>query len=153
MLLIIVTSRGVRFSLRELDMLGPCFAITLIFIEQKILKVTNLVLVIFIHTIISGMCYIFILFSCVTTERLEQWARSRMMARRNSEAIEKYRFLIPQLESVRWGEHKMLDKHDIIKKIVGVRPKMGQYEDAVCMEKYLERVDTAGLQDPRITSW
>ena len=134
-------------------MLGPCFAITLIFIEQKILKVKYLVLVIFIYTVESGMCYIFLLFSCFTIEKLERWARSRMKARRNSEATEKYCFLIPQLETVRWGEHKMLDKHDIIKKIVCVRPKMRQYEDAVCMEKYLERVDTAGLQDPRITSW
>ena len=78
-----------------------------------------------------------------------------MIQGRQNPAVENLRFLIPQRDSVQWGEGRDLDKGDIMRELIGdgKRPQMGKRRDSECMAKYLERIDVSGLQDPKLTSW
>ena len=136
-------------------MLSPCFAIILIIVERNEVCIECVVLEIHLNKVESGMYYKYCIFSSVSTARLEEWAKNRMVHRRQGETSESHRFLIPQLSTVTWGENRVLDKHDIISEVIGdgVRPKMGKKNDASCMQNYLNRVDPSGLQDPGLTSW
>ena len=78
-----------------------------------------------------------------------------MIQGRQDPVVENLRFLIPQRDSVQWGEGRDLDKGDIMRELIGdgIRPQMGKRRDSECMAKYLKRIDVSGLQDPKLTSW
>ena len=157
--------KGVKFSNKGSGYVVECFAIMSLYlvVNRTIARCTGLIIlikyvvveVIWYGIMYSGMFYNMFIFSCFHTRKLQEWARNRMVQRRQNPAQDSYRFLVPQLSNVRWGEGNALDKRDIVMKIVGdgVRPKMGSGKDSQCMEKYLETVDPTGLQDPEITSW
>ena len=73
---------------------------------------------IYLNKVESGMYYKYYIFSSISTARLKEWARNRMVYRRQGEATESYRFLIPQLSTVTCGENRVLDKHDIISEVI-----------------------------------
>ena len=95
---------------------------------------------------ISGGCYNCFIFSCIRTSQLESWARRRMIQGRQNPAVENLRFLIPQRDSVQWGEGRDLDKGDIMRELIGdgKLPQMGKRRDSECMAKYLKRIDVSG---------
>ena len=134
---------GVGFSQGNECMLVDRFAISLIIGEQKIVqnkcKINLISLVKVKYISLSGLCYNFVVFSSNGTKKLEEWAKRRMIQRRRTTASEEMRFLITQPPSIRWGEGRILDKHEIIRTLigVGVLPQMGQGNDSLCMRKYL----------------
>ena len=70
---------------------------------------------------------------------------STMAAARMERSVTEQQFLIPRPVENSWGQKRVLDKENIIRKFVGKTPVMNQKKDEECMTAFLDAVILNGV--------
>ena len=93
-------------------------------------------------------------YSVLTTKRMEECVKNRMLAGRKREAQAKDRFLIPLIVPNPWGQGRELDKRNIVQAILGDTPLLtyGNNKDSQNMDQYLKKLEPSSLQIPDLVS-
>ena len=87
----------------------------------------------------------------LTPEQLRDEVERRVKLARSTTPTGSSDLLVRQPQVMAWGNNKPLAKDLVIKEFVGYKPAMGRKQDEKCMDKFLNKVMKAGLQDPGLT--
>ena len=85
----------------------------------------------------------------LSSNELTSRAARRMIVQRKLCSTPEMSILIPRITPSPWRNNGPLDKAILMKEYCGYKPVMGRGTDALCMNKFLEKVSDDGVQIPR----